>query len=567
MANSAIQDLTPATSIGEMDAFVLEQNAEAKKLTGGVLKDHLLAMIDAHGGIKNIAKKSTSGLKDTYRITYADNTTFDYDITNGSGIAGIAKTGSNGVVDTYTITYTNGTTSTFTVTNGTGIESFALVSQEGLVDTYEVSFNNGDTFEFSVTNGDKGDPGDATYIWVKYSAEEPTEESHVLSDYPDNWLGIYTGPLEEAPTNWDAYDWIKVKGETGDPGVSASLIYSEVTYQVSNQGQDAPMGGTWTPGIPAVAQGQYLWTRVVQQFNAGNEVEFFTVARFGVDGTGSVVSVNGNQPDTNGNVALDANDVGALPLSGGTMSGSINMNGQKIAGLPAPTAASEPVTFGYAEEKFLRYKGALGADDDMDSVVTDGVNVYATNTRPANSPFPAAAVTMSIGSSATTTQRLQMGFRYGRTGRGKFRALHNTWTPWAEFAGYIEDTDYPGCYYRLDDANNKYWVVPPMVPSVEYPLFERHRGKLVYTQLLDFGDMLASGNKAMEFRGEEETGITELVSVVGTIDGAQKSNLPFFFNNGTVAAKMWVSSKAATVRSIQDMTGYTAKAILKYTID
>lgn len=36
----------------------------------------------------------------------------------GNGIASIAKTGTSGLVDTYTITYTNGNTDTFTVTNG-----------------------------------------------------------------------------------------------------------------------------------------------------------------------------------------------------------------------------------------------------------------------------------------------------------------------------------------------------------------------------------------------------------------------------------------------------------------
>lgn len=36
----------------------------------------------------------------------------------GNGIASITKTSTSGLVDTYTITYTNGTTSTFTVTNG-----------------------------------------------------------------------------------------------------------------------------------------------------------------------------------------------------------------------------------------------------------------------------------------------------------------------------------------------------------------------------------------------------------------------------------------------------------------
>ena len=37
---------------------------------------------------------------------------------DGVGIASITKTGTSGLVDTYTITYSDGTTSTFTVTNG-----------------------------------------------------------------------------------------------------------------------------------------------------------------------------------------------------------------------------------------------------------------------------------------------------------------------------------------------------------------------------------------------------------------------------------------------------------------
>ena len=36
----------------------------------------------------------------------------------GRGISSIAKTGTSGLVDTYTITYSDGTTSNYTVTNG-----------------------------------------------------------------------------------------------------------------------------------------------------------------------------------------------------------------------------------------------------------------------------------------------------------------------------------------------------------------------------------------------------------------------------------------------------------------
>lgn len=51
--------------------------------------------------------------------TEATVNTFDVpDGEDGKGINNITKTGTSGLVDTYTITYTDGTTSTFTVTNG-----------------------------------------------------------------------------------------------------------------------------------------------------------------------------------------------------------------------------------------------------------------------------------------------------------------------------------------------------------------------------------------------------------------------------------------------------------------
>ena len=51
----------------------------------------------------------------------------------GNGIASIRKTSTSGLVDTYTITYTDGTTTTFTVTNGqNGTGSVADVTQNGV---------------------------------------------------------------------------------------------------------------------------------------------------------------------------------------------------------------------------------------------------------------------------------------------------------------------------------------------------------------------------------------------------------------------------------------------------
>ena len=275
MADKSVGELISAQSVTPTDLFVLEQNGTAKKLTGQILENWLVSFADGHGGIQSIAKLSTSGLVDTYRITLADTTTFDFVVTNGRSITGISKTGTNGLVDTYTISYNNGTTSKFTV-----------------------------------TNGEKGDKGDNAYVWIKYASQNPTESSHSMGDIPDDWIGIYSGNASTAPTDWQQYKWYQIKGEKGDTGAAATLVNKSVTYQVSNSGTIIP-SGSWGSSIPVVSQGKYLWTKTEVQFNTGDPIVSYSVARMGMDGSGSVSSVAGVSPGETGNVTLTAADVGA----------------------------------------------------------------------------------------------------------------------------------------------------------------------------------------------------------------------------------------------------------------
>lgn len=83
MADKPIGDLTPATAFTKSDLLVMEQNGQAKSVTGQVLMRDLAKMLDGHGGINNIALKSSEGLVDTYEITTADGTKFEYAVTNG----------------------------------------------------------------------------------------------------------------------------------------------------------------------------------------------------------------------------------------------------------------------------------------------------------------------------------------------------------------------------------------------------------------------------------------------------------------------------------------------------
>lgn len=224
----------------------------------------------------------------------------------------------------------------------------AKTSTSGLVDTYTITFNDGGTSKFTVTNGAKGNKGDNAYVWIKYASQQPTDSSNSIGDIPDNWIGVYSGNASSAPTDWKQYKWFQIRGATGETGEPATLVSSAVTYQASDSGIIVP-SGTWSSSVPTVAQGKYLWTRIVQTFNTGSPVTFYSVSRMGLDGSGSVVSVCGQSPDSNGNVSLGASDVGALPKSGGTMTGAIAMGGSKITGLGAPTESGDAVTKSYAD--------------------------------------------------------------------------------------------------------------------------------------------------------------------------------------------------------------------------
>jgi hypothetical protein len=84
--------------------------------TGAYVDSHVDASITV-----SIADITMLEPNETPRVTNTGTDTdpiFHLFIPKGNGIAAITKTSTSGLVDTYTISYTNGTTSTFNVTNG-----------------------------------------------------------------------------------------------------------------------------------------------------------------------------------------------------------------------------------------------------------------------------------------------------------------------------------------------------------------------------------------------------------------------------------------------------------------
>lgn len=323
MADKKVSELVSAEQITAGDWLLVEQNGTAKKVSGQVLLNWLTAAADGHGGIQSYTLLNTDGLVKTYRFTMADKSYMDIPVIDGRGIRAVEKIGTN-----------------------------------GLVDTYQIRYNDETTGEFFVTNGAKGEKGDSANIWVRYASQEPTDDSSNFGEVPDVWVGIAYGHSATAPSDWRDYQWFQWKGEKGDPGDPATLVSAEVTYQTGSSGTIVP-SGSWSPNIPVVQQGYYLWTRIVQQFNTGAPVTAYCVSRMGLDGLGSASSVAGVSPDPNGNVPLTAEHLKALSTMGGAMSGSIEMNGFSINGLNPPTsenaAANKAYVDSYAEKKRLTF--------------------------------------------------------------------------------------------------------------------------------------------------------------------------------------------------------------------
>lgn len=163
------------------------------------------------------------------------------------------------------------------------------------------------TSTFTIRDGLKGDTGNDWYVYIKYSADLPTSDAD-MSNTPDNWIGLYSGTASTAPSHYTDYTWFQWKGDTGNTGAACTIVSQSVGYLTSSSGTVVPEG-SWQSTVPTVAQGSFLWTRSRVTYNTGDVVTSYSVARFGIDGAGSVSSVNEISPDGSGNVSLTASDV------------------------------------------------------------------------------------------------------------------------------------------------------------------------------------------------------------------------------------------------------------------
>lgn len=128
----------------------------------------------------------------------------------------------------------------------------------------------------------------------------------------------------------------------------------------------------------------------------------------------------------------------------------------------------------------------------------------------------------------------------------------------ASLRGVIEDTTYPGCYYRNQNDVIE-WVNPPMVFDVEYRTTERYKGNPVYTKLINFGNLpnktVTSVNVGKNYN---------IVSIEGeTFNGNSSVPLSVLYLINSVYYNK--SDGELSINATGDASAWSAEIVLKYT--
>mgnify|MGYP005794468947 CR=1 FL=1 len=104
------------------------------------------------------------------------------------------------------------------------------------------------------------------------------------------YLGTCTDYIQSDPTDYRAYTWVKIKGETGQTGPAGrdgrdgkGVKSYAITYQAGTSGVSYPTG-SWSSTIPNVPNGQYLWSKTTLTYTDNTTSDTYSVAYFPVNG-------------------------------------------------------------------------------------------------------------------------------------------------------------------------------------------------------------------------------------------------------------------------------------------
>ena len=327
--------------------------------------------------------------------------------------------------------YATGTQNTTPVESGTYFENNALYyrNQAHLWANYDdsavlPSLTNNAKFWADEAHGWTNNKGTGTYgannnakYWTEQSKsytngkdlnnqtvqDRATDNAEFFKDEAKRWANFGTDGISPTTTNnAKAYatlarQWTNWNGEGTPSATNNAKAYADAakseadgirgaisttSYANSLSGRIIPSGVEWTLA-PNPQQGQYLWTKTVLNWMAGDPSTIYQVTYIGNNGSGSIAEINGHTESVvtlNGSEIPVNGTIGALSVND-QINLKANINSPTFTGVPiAPTAVDGTNNDQIATTRFVNnafrandamtYEGTIGAPADHPTITS-----------------------------------------------------------------------------------------------------------------------------------------------------------------------------------------------------
>ncbi len=134
----------------------------------------------------------------------------------------------------------------------------------------------------------------------------------------------------------------------------------------------------------------------------------------------------------------------------------------------------------------------------------------------------------------------------------------------------VEDSEHPGCYYRMFNGI-KEWINPPMMDGVEYRLTKRYNGKPLYAMAKLFDALPNTSNETVALSVSESKIEDYLALDVFAISTAESTignqyKLPFYNSTGELCAFFrTMGDRSVWIATTTDLSKYRGRIVSEYT--